>query len=442
MADYSGYFMQGLSEGLTSGVNLGLTYLEIREKRKQKKLLQEKETKLQEASIKWNTATTKAYEDGRISDIELSDMTTLFLGFSAEFQESHRRAMDNITKGNTDAFDQDMKFYNMWIKETEDLSKIGNISSLYEEYTPYFTTQKGKDLIEANAMSKKRRAEAMKAQPPEAPKISDEKTVLDRLIENSVLPKSVYNSILQSYVNRGFDVSIYTHDVAKSLRETVGKLNLYNTPEEVLANVKAPAGSGLMVVPARDSATGKYYGGFQKKTTTPTGGGFRATSLSEQEKYIQRALGANTLEDKNKVIDTYGNAGYDTSEMPTDQEWIDGKLAELDSHVEMLKEITDENGRLIGDKQFNFMSGDKAENKTGSEWYKAIYEAYMFYLEELRKMGIDVSKYPKIRPPKETEKVGFLKGMFTTGGVERGYPSIYYTETTPAPTETPKLPSL
>jgi len=39
-------------------------------------------------------------------------------------------------------------------------------------------------------------------------------------------------------------------------------------------------------------------------------------------------------------------------------------------------------------------------------------------------MGVDVSKYRKIKPPKET-KVGFLKGMFTPK-LSGGYQSIYY----------------
>jgi len=162
-----------------------------------------------------------------------------------------------------------------------------------------------------------------------------------------------------------------------------------------------------------------------------TGGGekLRVTSLNTLEEYRQKALDANTWKEAESIIDDYKEAGYDPApleEKANEQEWINAKIDELDNHIEMLKEITDEKDKSIGDKKFKFLSGDEEETQTGEEWYKDIYEAYTFYLAELRKMGVDVSKYPKIKSPEEVKKVGILKGMFTGGGVERGYPSIYY----------------
>jgi len=250
---------------------------------------------------------------------------------------------------------------------------------------------------------------------PKAPGISDYKGAVDYLKNFSKVTTSpdTFNKVKAGLQNKFPDIDM-SDITQESLREpepsTTGQF--FKTADEVTKN--SPKIEGYRIDPTLDKAKGWY----ANYTPEPKGGegGYRATSLSEQEKYRQNALDANTWEDAEKIIDRYTGAGYDPTEMPDKQEWIDAKLDQLDIHVEMLKEITDEEGKLMGSKKFPFTSGvkDEKEIQTGEAWYKDIYEAYVFYLEELTKMGVDVSKYRKIKSPAELKK-GFLGG----------YPSIY-----------------
>ena len=45
MAGYSGYFLQGLSSGIQSGINMGMQLQEMRWQKKQRKELEEKQAK-------------------------------------------------------------------------------------------------------------------------------------------------------------------------------------------------------------------------------------------------------------------------------------------------------------------------------------------------------------------------------------------------------------
>ena len=273
--------------------------------------------------------------------------------------------------------------------------------------------------------------EGIRTQPAtEAPSMADEKSAIDLLrVFLNASPEQFEKQRTKIEQERGLDLSNYTQDILKA--EGSEFFTLYDTPEEVLSKVKAPAGSGLMVVPSRDSKTGKYYATFQKETaTTPGGTKMRATSLDTLEKYREKALDATTWGDAESIIDDYKEAGYDPApleEKVDEQEWINAKLEELDNHVEMLKEITDEKGKLLGDKKVPFLSDGEEETQTGEEWYKDIYEAYTFYLAELKKMGVDVSKYPKIRSLEEYNKsdTKLGKGLFypSTWGKQK---SIYY----------------
>lgn len=79
------------------------------------------------------------------------------------------------------------------------------------------------------------------------------------------------------------DLSNITQEMLKEMIDEVS--NLYDTPEEVLANVKAPKDSKLTVIPKRDTKTGKYYGSFSKETAP------KQTPEEEMREYYQKQFG-------------------------------------------------------------------------------------------------------------------------------------------------------
>ena len=430
-----GGFMKGLSSGFLQGQQIQ----EMNWQRKEKERIKKEEDDLLLTLKMTSKKFSDFYADYNVSDDERLQAIAINDALSYETQGLLKDAFDGVMNYNKEQVERTLATVKNYREQLESLDF--NTSTIPELFEMYRGQIKGPDNLKYfdaadRILQKNREALQKKVEKPSIGDYGTGLTYLKNII--NVTPENWERSKKGLENKFGFDYSAITQE---SLREVEsGAYNLYATPEEVISNVKAP--TGLVIVPSRDSKTGKYYAGFQKETAAATTGGVRATSLSEQEKYKDKALYATTWEGAQKEIKTYVEAGYDPAGMPDKQDWIDDKLKQLDSHVEMLKEITDEEGKLIGNKKFPFMSGDEEETQTGEEWYKEIYKAYMFYLEELKKMGIDVSKYPKIKPPGET-KVGFWKGAFTTGGVERGYQSIYYTETTPTPTETeiPKLPS-
>ncbi|MBA7500791.1 hypothetical protein ES704_03552 [subsurface metagenome] len=470
MAGYGGYFLKGLSSGLQSGLNMASQLSEMKYQKAQRKKLAEKQKEIEDGLAHIGTLFKQYGADNVYSEEEGMQLTTAVLASIPEVQAVYKDAVSSIQTMNRKKFEEDMQWLDLFISQTEGLDP-SNIQGIFDDVKGWVKTDKGKKYFEVYEIMRQKKHEADQTVTPykfygesssdvkgqiaqsvagqtpglgdiefkesatEAPTMADEKSAVSILRVFVNASPEVFEGKRKSLEQqKGLDLSSYTQDILKEAGDDL--YNLYNTPEEVMSNVKAP--KGLIIIPKRDTKTGKYYGSFSKKTTTPGPSGTRATSLPQQEKYRQDALDANTWTEAESTINRYAKAGYDTSEMPVKQDWINAKLEELDSHVEMLNEITDEKGKLMGDKQFKFMSGDEEESKTGAEWYKAIYEAYFFYLEELKKMGIDVSKYQKIKSPKEVSKVGFFKGALTSA--ERGYPSIYYTETTTTPTETPKLP--
>ncbi|MBA7492549.1 hypothetical protein ES702_03099 [subsurface metagenome] len=460
---YLGYGLKAGVEGFKTGFGMGQQKQEMEWQKKQKKKLEETEAKLEEEAVLYNSVVTQLGADGFYSEDDMMKIEVTYLALGYLTQERLKGAHDALLTMDKNAFDREID----WFDRTIDLLKSGLLdpkdATAVFEYgrENWATSEKVRNLYEAadniyarthGELKKERVYEQARIIPserrvpfieeelgiempeaePKAPTMADERSAIILLRTFlKATPEQFEAQRTRIEQRSGLDLSIYTQDILRE--EGTEFFNLYDTPEEVMSNVTAPA--GLTIIPKRDTKTGKYYASFSKKTTTPTPGGFRATSLSQQEKYKQDALDANTWIEAQGIISRYSKAGFDPSEMPTDQDWINGKFEELDSHIAMLKEITDEEGKLQGNKKFKFMSGDKVESQTGVDWYKDIYEAYIFYLDELRKMGIDVSRFPKIKLPGEIKKAFLGK-----------YPSIYSTETvpTPTPTETeiPKLPYL
>lgn len=403
MAKYGGFFLKGLAGGLQTGLNMGLQIQEMKWQKEQRKKLEEKQRKIEESVANIGNLFKQYGADNAYSDIEIMQLNTAILASVPEVQAVFKGAVNNIQTMNKSKLEEDLQWLDLFIDWTEGLDPK-DVQGIFDTVKGRIQTEKGKNLLTAYENIHKKRYEAAQARPE------------DVWGKAAILPQEVRPEFL-----RAKGVEIPEVEKAPGITD-------YNSAWNHLMHWKDVS----------PEAYDKKHTNFQKQfpnidmsdiTQEALRSGEvapkeRAISLPLQEKWKQKVLDANTWEDAQEIIKTYAGADYDIAEMPVKQDWINAKLEELDSHVEMLKEITDENGRLMGSKSFKFLSGDKEETQTGEEWYKDIYEAYIFYLEELRKMEIDVSKYTKIRPPEET-KVGFLKG-FVTPGLGRGYQSIYY----------------
>lgn len=454
MSDYLGYGLKGFAGGLQSGISMAMNIQELKWKKKQQKLLEGEKEKIQEAFSLFKTQNKEYFDSLDAGGYAISSEGVDVIATAFTIKEAMGNAMTKIIlardQGDRETEKQAHEYLMLLTDYVGKLNLKGGSAKegwgikniVGEEDLKYF---KALDTMRATPASKvtpgmvgdvsaltgafgQETITGIRTQPiTEAPTMTDEKSAISILrVFTGASPEIFEKKRTDLESKTGLDLSNYTQDI---LREAGTELyNLYDTPSEVMANVKAPA--GLTIIPKRDTKAGKYYASFSKKAITTTPGG-RVTSLPLQESYKQKALDANTWTDAESIVNRYAKAGYDTSEMPEEQDWINAKLGELDTHIEMLDEITDAEGRLIGGKKFKFMSGDEAVSQTGEVWYRDVYEAYIFYLEELRKMGVDVTRYPKIKAPEEVKKTFWGK-----------YPSIYSTETvpTPIPTETPKLP--
>ncbi|MBA7491706.1 hypothetical protein ES702_02254 [subsurface metagenome] len=425
---YSGYFMKGLAGGLQSGITMGTNLTQLRWTKQKKKEIDDLNVKLADT---WNAISQEIVSlanDGQLSDDDLLKVYALTMAAPYEMQSFMQPLRTSLSQFKTKEVENQIEYVKTLYEWAKGLDPR-DIDSLYEGVRPYITDPHAKVLFEVCDKKLRHEYEVEKAEP--TPEIFTSAEAL----------REKYPKAGVSYTDEGYVPTFKepTEGKAPGITDYNSAVNYLlkfkDSPPDTFNRIKAGFQSQF---PNIDMS-----GITQESLREPEKAkGFRTTSLDTQEDYKMKALDANTLEDKRKVVDTYAKAGYDPSEMPTDEEWTTDKIGQLDALTEMLKEITDPEGKLLGDKNFNFMLGEEEETKTGEQWYRTIYEAYMFYLEELRKMGVDVSKYPKIKSPKEVSKVGFLKGAFAPG-VERGYPSIYDTGTVPTPTRTetePKLP--
>jgi len=148
MADYSGYFLQGLSSGIQSGINMGTQLQEMRWQKKQRKELEEKQAKMMEVSNLWNAKIKEIYADNNATDEETAQLTTIYLSGGYEFMEHYKGAMDAIKSMNKAKYDQEKEWMDLFVSGVEGLPP-GDIQAMYEYVQPYVTSEKGKNALEA-----------------------------------------------------------------------------------------------------------------------------------------------------------------------------------------------------------------------------------------------------------------------------------------------------
>ena len=148
MADYSGYFLQGLSSGIQSGINMGTQLQEMRWQKKQRKELEEKQAKMMEVSNLWNAKIKEIYADNNATDEETAQLTTIYLSGGYEFMEHYQGAMEAIKSMNKAKYDQEKEWMDLFVSGVEGLPP-GDIQAMYEYVQPYVTSEKGKNALEA-----------------------------------------------------------------------------------------------------------------------------------------------------------------------------------------------------------------------------------------------------------------------------------------------------
>lgn len=430
MADYSGYFLKGLGQGLQTGVNLGTQIQEMKWQKAQRKKLAEEQEKYKEGMSTINSIIKQCGADGVYSEDDELKIMTSFWASIPEVQAVYQDAVNSIQTMNKRKFEEDMQWLKLTLEQAEGLD-WKNAQGIFDYTNQWITTEKGKNYFTAYENIAKRRSEALQAQPkvemfPTAGGVTEaypgagvrytEKGYVPEIAEakgaTMADEKSAIN-ILKVFVNasretfekkkaeleqsKGLDLSAYSQDV---LRESGSELaNLYNTPSEVVANVKAP--EGLTIVPSRDSKTGKYYATFQKKTTTPTPG---TTPIAFQT--------LQNIKDSFKSVKTRAEydealASYNASKEAKASDWtpplFENQLTDLIKRVEtaIWADFVNKDGKL---KDKNTI--DKDSGLSIWELYNTRLQYYLKMIEEARNAGIDVSQFQAFIPYKSSGFMG------------------------------------
>lgn len=301
MAKYTGSWAKGFASTFNpvAGINLGLQW---KEKKKAQKKIDDAIEQLKNDSMELAAKFDKARADKIITQQEFGDAMAWAIPLGKEISGRTETLYKNFMDMTPEQLDIELAN----IKAILDFSEGLDFTNLEQmkEFGNKLTQPNAKmqwDLIikSIEGRDKPMRAEAFPTaeevmekypeagykyteegyvptfQKEEAPTIADEKsavTLLRTFLNATTEQFEAHRTRIEQ--NTGLDLSAYTQDI---LRETGTEMfNLYNTPEEVMANVKAP--TNLIVVPSRDSKTGKYYASFQKKAA---GGGGAITDIND-----------------------------------------------------------------------------------------------------------------------------------------------------------------
>lgn len=416
--NYSGYFLQGLGQGLQTGLNMGQQLQEMRWQKKQRKELEVKQAKMIEVSNIWNAKIKEAGADNIYSDEEIAQLSTIVLSGGYEFMEHYKGALDAIKSMNKSKYDQEKEWMDLFASGVEGLPS-GDIQAMYEYIKPRITSEKGLNILEAYNNILQKRAKVAQDQPQPEVFTSPE-------------------AVLAKYPDSGYTYSAnaggYVPTFQKPTKEEAPptELDIMGETQKKLDAAYATGNANYFNQMAKSLNVPTTFETYKQKYEKPGTGGVeksRTTSLPQLEKYRDKALNADSWEDAEKIINDYTEAGYDATQLGVTKEaWADVKKSDLDNLVAVLNEITagtPEGRNIKGKKKFAFEMDGESTEKTGEEWYKSVYESYIALLKLLEEQGIDTSQYKKLKPLSEIKKIKF--GGFVGGGVETGdLTFIYY----------------
>ncbi len=150
-------------------------------------------------------------------------------------------------------------------------------------------------------------------------------------------------------------------------------------------------------------------------------------------------LDADKYGDAQRIYDNYAKK-YDVNALGiTDlkQDWGSGQISYLNKvkkSIENLLVDRGDKGKWLNNKPVTqeMVGIEFKGEQPASDIYEILYKSYIEYLEKLRKLGIDVTGFPKLKPLSEIEKVGGWEGAIGWGvkgvgfGIKKGdYKSIY-----------------
>jgi len=413
---YTGSFLKGLGEGLGTGFQMAQQAKEWKWQKEQKEKIQKEKDDLTEAVSIFNKKIEGYYADGTLSDDEKLQLNTAYLASAYNVQEVIQGSYDAIMKMDKDTLENNLNWFKFYKESIGDFDP-SNIPGLYEFTKGQMIGEKGKQMFVAGDNLLKKQYEEKQGQQPEGFNSPEE------LLKVHPGADWEFNSSLKKYIVKQ----------TKPTEVKVAGISDYNSAATYLSKfVNAPPETFNKVL----AGLQKQFPDIDMSSITqeslrePVSGGEkpRVTSLPQLEEYRAKALDADTWEDAQKIINDYTQAGYDASQLGvTQKDWANNQTTYLDKIKTALDNITDEKGWLkTGTLTSNEVGIDfKGEQKV-EEIYKQLYEQYMQYRNMLEKMGIDVSQFPKLKPLNEIEKVGFIEGLKTFGGVGKGqYKSIY-----------------
>ena len=427
MADYSGYFLQGLAGGIQSGINMGTQLQEMRWQKKQRKELEEKQAKMMEVSNLWNAKIKEAGADNIYSDEEIAQISTIYLSGGYEFMEHYQGAMNAIKSMNKAKYDQEKEWMDLFVSGVEGLPP-GDIQAMYEYVQPYVTSEKGENILEAYNNILQKRGKIAQAQP-------------------TAEVFATAEAVQEAYPGQG-----YKYDTTAK-----GYVPTYQKPEELSAadkkynwaidNYKADKisfeqlskfmGTDISdpekrnTIQQRLDEMDKLGATTEEKKNYLLGGGGGGTTTpapTSTENIREDILNADTFEDAQRIYKNYADKYDETALGITDlkQDWVGGQITYLNNIKTAIGNIIDEKGWL---KKGTLTSAEVGLDFKGDQKVEEIYEMlrkeYMKYFDMLTKMGLPLLEFPILKPLEEIEKVGLGEGFWGWGKQKGQYKSIY-----------------
>ena len=427
--NYSGYFLKGLGQGISQGMQWGTNILNIQA---QKKARDDAEKLKEKISLQSQELMGMINEYGtQYTDEEASHIRTFANASVAEVQAQFKPYLDDIETGRLKQAETKRKEISEYYDYIWTLNLTpGQVTQTLDNFKKNYTSEGALNFLKTEERMLKAKTEAREMQPAETkePTISDYGTGLKYLTNIAKISPENWETARKGLESKfGFDYSGITQESLKETEMGDEVFNLYNTPEEVMSNVKPSA--GLTVMPKRDTKTGKYYASFSKET----GVGVTTPAPTSTENIREDILNADTFADAQRIYKNYADKYDETALGITDvkQEWGKGQIAYLNNvkkSIENLLVDRGDKGKWLNNSPVTkeMVGLDFDGEQPASEIYEILYKSYIEYLEKLKKLGIDISQFPELLPLSEIEKVSGTEGFFAIGGVKKGdFKSIY-----------------
>ena len=278
MAKTYGYGLQAFAGSFQKGLGLGMENKKIKmlqeEQKRAEKLAKEKE----ENAMNWLNTNKDSLMNFHTQPQDTRNMLIFeSTQYKKEWTDYLRDVEDFLQSGDLEGLKSLNDMEEERIKAERDMLGLGIrpenafVGKYYSEKDMEYVKKLQMGKLPIKPIGMKMYEEEFGKLPEEEPTMADEKSAINLLRSFIRATPEQYEKQRTNLEQRtGLDLSMYTQEI---LREEGSEFfNLYDTPEEVIASVKAPA--GLTVIPKRDTKTGKYYGSFSKETIpkpTPEG---------------------------------------------------------------------------------------------------------------------------------------------------------------------------